>query len=175
MRGQSVELLFCELKIVGRCQRGPTKQKISWVSLTDGSPSSRGPTAASDSRPRNASHRRTLARRPGDIGKLDDLDRLYPIVREELGSSTSCSPTPHGAFSALQDITEDHDDSNFETNVKVTLFTAKKALPLLYDGASIGSHENRVRKTLTVGASLQPEGTCRLPAGGTPDLLEWWK
>ncbi len=37
----------------------------------------------------------------------------------------------------LQEITEDHYDRTFATNVKGTLFTVQKALPLLRDGASV--------------------------------------
>ena len=37
----------------------------------------------------------------------------------------------------LQEITEEHYDRTFATNVKGTLFTVRKALPLLRDGASV--------------------------------------
>lgn len=42
-----------------------------------------------------------------------------------------------GAFMALPDITEEHFDRTFATNVKGTLFTVQKALPLLVDGVSV--------------------------------------
>ncbi|MEA3133941.1 MAG: hypothetical protein QOG17_1787, partial [Gammaproteobacteria bacterium] len=42
-----------------------------------------------------------------------------------------------GEFAALGSITEEHFDRLFNTNVKGTLFTVQKALPLLNDGASI--------------------------------------
>jgi NAD(P)-dependent dehydrogenase (short-subunit alcohol dehydrogenase family) len=42
-----------------------------------------------------------------------------------------------GEFASLQDITEEHFDKTFATNVKGTVFTVQKALPLLQDGASI--------------------------------------
>ncbi len=38
---------------------------------------------------------------------------------------------------ALPDITEEHYEHTFATNVKGTLFTVQKALPLLRDGASV--------------------------------------
>ena len=38
---------------------------------------------------------------------------------------------------ALGSITEEHFDKTFSTNVKGTLFTVQKALPLLRDGSSI--------------------------------------
>ena len=37
----------------------------------------------------------------------------------------------------LSDITEEHYDRTFATNVKGTLFTVQKALPLLRDSASV--------------------------------------
>jgi NAD(P)-dependent dehydrogenase (short-subunit alcohol dehydrogenase family) len=42
-----------------------------------------------------------------------------------------------GEFLPLGKITEEHFDKLFDTNVKGTLFTVQKALPLLNDGASI--------------------------------------
>jgi NAD(P)-dependent dehydrogenase (short-subunit alcohol dehydrogenase family) len=42
-----------------------------------------------------------------------------------------------GEFGALGSITEAHFDNTFNLNVKATLFTVQKALPLLRDGASI--------------------------------------
>jgi NAD(P)-dependent dehydrogenase (short-subunit alcohol dehydrogenase family) len=42
-----------------------------------------------------------------------------------------------GEFAALGEITEEHFDKTFATNVKGTLFTVQKALPLLKDGASV--------------------------------------
>ena len=42
-----------------------------------------------------------------------------------------------GEFAALGEITEDHFDKIFAINVRGTLFTVQKALPLLKDGGSI--------------------------------------
>ncbi len=42
-----------------------------------------------------------------------------------------------GEFAALPEVTEQHYDRTFATNVKGTLFTVQKALPLLRDGASV--------------------------------------
>ena len=42
-----------------------------------------------------------------------------------------------GEFAALGEITEDHFDKIFAINVRGTLFTVQKALPLLRDGGSI--------------------------------------
>ena len=74
----------------------------------------------------------------GDIGSLADLDRLYAIVREEAGAiDVLFANAGHGTFMPLHDITEAHYDGIFDTNVKGTLFTVQRALPLLRDGASI--------------------------------------
>ena len=42
-----------------------------------------------------------------------------------------------GEFAALGQISESHFDRTFDVNVKGTLFTVQKALPLLKDGGSI--------------------------------------
>ncbi len=74
----------------------------------------------------------------GDIANLADLDRLFETVRREAGSiDVLFANAGGGEFAALADVTEEHFDSTFATNVKGTLFTVQKALPLLKDGASI--------------------------------------
>jgi NAD(P)-dependent dehydrogenase (short-subunit alcohol dehydrogenase family) len=74
----------------------------------------------------------------GDVSHMEDLDRLYEIVRREAGSiDVLCANAGGGDFMTLGEITEDHYDRIFATNVKGTLFTVQKALPLLKDGASI--------------------------------------
>lgn len=74
----------------------------------------------------------------GDVANLADLDRLYRVVREEAGRlDVLLANAGGGEFMALSDITEEHYDRTFATNVKGTLFTVQKALPLLRDGASV--------------------------------------
>jgi NAD(P)-dependent dehydrogenase (short-subunit alcohol dehydrogenase family) len=74
----------------------------------------------------------------GDISNLADLDRLYDVVRQEAGViDVLLANAGGGDFLPLQDITEDHYDRIFATNVKGTLFTVQKALPLMRDGGSI--------------------------------------
>ncbi|MBY0274133.1 glucose 1-dehydrogenase [Candidatus Binatia bacterium] len=73
-----------------------------------------------------------------DISKLADLDRLFAIVREEAGTiDVLFANAGGGEFAPLGSITEEHFDSTFATNVKGTLFTVQKALPLMKDGGSI--------------------------------------
>lgn len=75
---------------------------------------------------------------PSDVANLADLDRLYAVVRDEAGSiDILFANAGGGALAPLGSITEEHFDSTFATNVKGTLFTVQKALPLLKDGGSI--------------------------------------
>jgi NAD(P)-dependent dehydrogenase (short-subunit alcohol dehydrogenase family) len=74
----------------------------------------------------------------GDIAKLADLDRLYAVVKEKAGRiDVLFANAGLGEFAALGQITEAHFDKTFGVNVKGTLFTVQKALPLMPDGAAI--------------------------------------
>ncbi|MBU7590735.1 MAG: SDR family oxidoreductase [Sphingopyxis terrae] len=73
-----------------------------------------------------------------DIARLDDLDRLFAVVKEAKGRiDVLFANAGGGEFLPLADITEEHYESTFATNVKGTLFTVQKALPLMRDGGSI--------------------------------------
>ncbi|WP_061937070.1 SDR family oxidoreductase [Aureimonas sp. AU22] len=74
----------------------------------------------------------------GDIANLADLDRLYEIVAAEADRiDVLFANAGGGSFAALSEITEEEYERTFSTNVKGTLFTVQKALPLLVDGASV--------------------------------------
>ncbi|QIE28913.1 Sorbitol dehydrogenase (plasmid) [Caballeronia sp. SBC1] len=74
----------------------------------------------------------------GDVSRLADLDRLFAVVKDEAGTiDVLFANASGGEFAALGEITEEHFDKTFATNVKGTLFAAQKALPLLRDGASV--------------------------------------
>ncbi len=74
----------------------------------------------------------------GDVSSLADLDRLYEVVRAEASRiDVLFANAGGGEFMTLADITEEHVDRILATNVKGTLFTVRKALPLLVDGASV--------------------------------------
>lgn len=74
----------------------------------------------------------------GDVSNLADLDRLYATIKEEAGViDVLVANAGGGEFAALGDISEEHFDKTFAINVKGTLFTVQKALPLLRDGASV--------------------------------------
>ncbi|MDX2604279.1 SDR family oxidoreductase [Streptomyces caniscabiei] len=74
----------------------------------------------------------------GDASNPADLDRLYDTVRGD-GRRIDVLVANAGtsAFAKLEDVTDDMVDEVFNTNVKGTLNTVKKGLPLLTDGASI--------------------------------------
>ncbi len=74
----------------------------------------------------------------GDISDLADIDAIFDIVRAEVGRvDVLFANAGGGSFRALEAIDEAHYSETFDTNVKGTLFTVQKALPLLCDGASV--------------------------------------
>lgn len=73
-----------------------------------------------------------------DSSKLEDLDRVFAQVKKEKGRiDVLFASAGTGEFVKLGDITTEHFDTTFNTNVRGTLFTVQKALPLISDGASI--------------------------------------
>jgi NAD(P)-dependent dehydrogenase (short-subunit alcohol dehydrogenase family) len=74
----------------------------------------------------------------GDVANLADLDRLYATVQQQTDRiDVLFANAGVGEFVPLGQITETHFDKTFGINVKGTLFTVQKALPLLPDGASV--------------------------------------
>ena len=74
----------------------------------------------------------------GDITNLEDLDHLFETVKIEKGSiDVLFANAGVGEFAALAEITPEHLSWTFDINVKGTLFTVQKALPLLKSGGSI--------------------------------------
>src|SRR6478752_2991528 len=74
----------------------------------------------------------------GDASDLADLDRLYDTVKQEKGSiDVLWASAGMGEPGVLGEITENQYERAFGLNVRGTLFTVQKALPLLNDGASI--------------------------------------
>lgn len=74
----------------------------------------------------------------GDASNPADLDRLYDTVRAD-GRQIDVLVANAGTaeVARLEDVTYEHFDTHFNTNVRSTLNTVRKALPLLTDGASI--------------------------------------
>ena len=74
----------------------------------------------------------------GDVSKLDDLDRIVAVIRDDKGRLDIVFANAGIAkYAALGDITEELYDAIFDINVKGMLFTVQKALPLLPDGAVV--------------------------------------
>ncbi|MER6952375.1 SDR family NAD(P)-dependent oxidoreductase [Streptomyces sp. NPDC002623] len=74
----------------------------------------------------------------GDISNMADLDRLYDAVRTRgQGLDVLFANAATGAFVPLEQTTEEHFDQTFGVNVRGTLFTVQKALPLFNEGASV--------------------------------------
>jgi NAD(P)-dependent dehydrogenase (short-subunit alcohol dehydrogenase family) len=73
----------------------------------------------------------------GDIAKPADLDSLYERVKKMGRIDVLFANAGVGEFVPLESITEEHFDQTFNINVRGTLFTVQKALPLLNDGSSI--------------------------------------
>jgi NAD(P)-dependent dehydrogenase (short-subunit alcohol dehydrogenase family) len=75
----------------------------------------------------------------GDAGNLADLDRLFKIVKKEKGyiDVLFASAGVGELNNPLGSITEKGFDDTFNVNVRGTLFTVQKALPLVNDGGSI--------------------------------------
>ncbi len=74
----------------------------------------------------------------GDISKLDELDRIYTQIEAAKGRiDILFANAGLGDFQALGSITEESFDRTFGVNVKGTLFTVQKALPLMRGGGLI--------------------------------------
>jgi len=74
----------------------------------------------------------------GSVSDLADLDRLYAAVKAERGTlDIVFANAGVGSQLALGKITAEHIDETFDTNVKGTIFTVQKALPLMGKGGSI--------------------------------------
>jgi NAD(P)-dependent dehydrogenase (short-subunit alcohol dehydrogenase family) len=73
----------------------------------------------------------------GDVSKLADLDHLYDAVKTKGRIDVVFANAGIAEFAPMGKITEEHFEKLFDINVKGTLFTVQKALPLLNDGGSI--------------------------------------
>jgi NAD(P)-dependent dehydrogenase (short-subunit alcohol dehydrogenase family) len=74
----------------------------------------------------------------GDASSLADLDRLYETVKREKGKiDILFASAGFGELAKLEEVTEEHFDKTFGLNVRGTLFTVQKALPLFNDNGSI--------------------------------------
>ena len=74
----------------------------------------------------------------GDISKLIDLERIFSHIRQVKGKvDILFANAGLGELQPLGAITEESYENTFNVNVKGTLFTVQKALPLMSHGGSI--------------------------------------
>jgi NAD(P)-dependent dehydrogenase (short-subunit alcohol dehydrogenase family) len=74
----------------------------------------------------------------GDASNLADLDRLYETVKREKGRiDILFASAGVGDLASIDNVSEEHFDNIFDVNVRGTVFTVKKALPLFSNGGSI--------------------------------------
>ncbi len=94
----------------------------------------------------------------GSVSDEADLDRLYTAVKTERGTlDIVFANAGVGSQLKLGEITAKHIDETFDVNVKGTIFTVQKALPLMGEGGSI----------ILTGSSIQrlqrKQGGCAQP------------
>ncbi len=74
----------------------------------------------------------------GDVSNMKDLDALFTTVKEKKGHlDILFANAGGGEWVHIDQLTEDHYDKTFATNVKGVLFSIQKALPLFKNGGSI--------------------------------------
>jgi NAD(P)-dependent dehydrogenase (short-subunit alcohol dehydrogenase family) len=73
-----------------------------------------------------------------DVTNLGDLDDLFSAIQKAHGRlDVVFANAGFDELAPLGEVTEDHYDRLFDTNVKGVLFTLQKALPLLPNGAAV--------------------------------------
>jgi NAD(P)-dependent dehydrogenase (short-subunit alcohol dehydrogenase family) len=74
----------------------------------------------------------------GDVSDLADLDRIFAHIQAQAGRiDVLMANAGFYELGALGEITAEHFDKTFNTNVRGLLFTVQKALPLLATGSSV--------------------------------------
>ncbi len=104
----------------------------------------------------------------GSVSDLADLDRLYAAVKAERGTlDIVFANAGVGSQLPLGKITAEHIDEVFDTNVKGSIFTVQKALPLMGPGGSIILTAS---SAATTGAPAYSACNRTAATGG----LTWW-
>lgn len=74
----------------------------------------------------------------GDTSNLGDLDRIFATIKDKAGHiDVLAANAGYYEFGTFGEVTEEHFDKTFNTNVRGLLFTVQKALPLLIKGSSV--------------------------------------
>jgi NAD(P)-dependent dehydrogenase (short-subunit alcohol dehydrogenase family) len=106
----------------------------------------------------------------GSISDLSDLDRLYAVVKAERGTlDIVMANAGFGSQMKLGEITEAHISETFDANIKGTIFTVQKALPLMRAGGSIILTGSSAGKT--GAASMSVYGASK---AGVRNLAQSW-
>jgi NAD(P)-dependent dehydrogenase (short-subunit alcohol dehydrogenase family) len=75
---------------------------------------------------------------PSDVTKPADLDRLYDLVKTDVGHvDVVFANSGFATLAPLGSLTEDHVDALLNTNIKGVIWAVQKALPLMGPGGSI--------------------------------------
>lgn len=92
----------------------------------------------------------------GDSADLADLDRLFETVKKQKGhiDVLFASAGVGQIGKPIGTVTEKDFDNTFDVNVRGTLFTVQKALPLFRDGGSIILNTSIVNNMGFAGASV---------------------
>lgn len=91
----------------------------------------------------------------GDVTKLDDLDRLFATVDEQLGKIDVLFVNAGVAqVRPVDDVDEAHFDLIFGVNVKGAYFTVQKAIPFLNKGSSVVLNTSIANQTGNVNFSV---------------------
>jgi NAD(P)-dependent dehydrogenase (short-subunit alcohol dehydrogenase family) len=111
----------------------------------------------------------------GDVAKMADLDRLYETVKVERGhvDIVFASAGKGQSGKPLGTITEADVHDQFSVNVRGTVFTVQKALPLFRDGGSVILNSSIAHMKALPGASLysaSKAGVRALARGWTVEL-----
>jgi len=73
-----------------------------------------------------------------DVANLDELDRLYGIVKDQKGAiDIIVASAGYVERKLTKDVTPEHFDKTFGINARGVYFTVQKALPLLRKGGSV--------------------------------------
>ncbi|HEY0264607.1 MAG TPA: SDR family oxidoreductase [Granulicella sp.] len=73
-----------------------------------------------------------------DASSLADLDHLFAEIKQQFGRlDVVFANAGGGEFATIDQVTEEHFDKTFDTNVKGLFFTVQKALPLIPEGGTI--------------------------------------
>ena len=73
-----------------------------------------------------------------DASKLEDIDKVVAAIKQQYGRIDVLFVNAGGGeFATIDQVTEEHFDKTFNTNVKGLFFTVQKALPLIPAGGTI--------------------------------------